>query len=100
MVNNIAHVKLMATRLGTYSMYVFKDLDVQDNYIMCTRLPNWQVPEIQIGDAGFLEYQYVEAGQEYYDLATEKMAKYLYTNVYFINFIQKTDILQNNETIL
>lgn len=100
MVTNTAYVELVATRLGTYSMYAFKDLDISNTYIMCTRLPNWQVPEIQIGDAGFLEYQYVIAGEEYFDVATDKMVKYQYTNIYFINFVQKTDILQNNEIIL
>jgi hypothetical protein len=100
MVNNTAYVELMATRLNTYSMYVFKNLDTPNSYIMCTRLPNWQVPEINIGDAGFLEYQHVKAGEEYFDITTEKMIKYLYTNIYFINFVQKTDILQNNEIIL
>lgn len=68
--------------------------------MLCTRLPNWQVPEIQIGDAGFLEYQVVEAGQEYFDIVQEKMTKYLYSNVYFINFVLQTDILKNNEIIL
>jgi hypothetical protein len=99
MVNNIAHVKLLAIRDGTYTMYVFQNLDTMA-YIMCTRLPNWQVPEIQIGDSGFLEYQFVEAGQEYFDATQEKMIRYLYTNVYFINFVQRTDILNNNEIIL
>lgn len=99
MVTTVAYVQLLAIRDGTYLMYVFQNLDTQA-YIMCTRLPNWQVPEIQIGDAGFLEYQYVEAGQEYFDIAQEKMVKYLYTNVYFINFVQKTDILKNQEIIL
>jgi len=99
MTKNTVHAKLLALREGTYTMYVFQDLD-NNAYIMCTRLPNWQVPEIQLGDAGFLEYQHVIAGEEYFDPAQEKMIQYLYTNVYFINFVQKTDILKNNEIIL
>lgn len=99
MIKNTAHVKLLALREGTYTMYVFQNLDT-NAYIMCTRLPNWQVPEIKLGDAGFLEYQYVTAGEEYFDPAQEKMIRYLYTNVYFINFVQKTDIFENNEIIL
>lgn len=95
----VAHVKLLAIRDGTYTMYVFQNLDTEE-YIMCTRLPNWQVPEIQIGDSGFLEYQYVYAGQEYFDIQQEKMVKYLYSNIYFINFIQKTNILEQDKIIL
>jgi hypothetical protein len=100
MVNNVIHAELVAEKGGTYTMYVFKNLDVPDAYVMCTRLPNWQIPEIQIGDAGFLEYQQVVAGQEYFNISTEQMTKYLYSNIYIINFIQKTDILNNNEIIL
>lgn len=100
MTNNIiAFTKLLAVREGTYSTYVFQNLD-DNTYIMCTRLPNWQVPEIQLGDIGFLEYQFVKSGEEYFDIATQATKYYLYSNVYFINFIQKTDILQNNEIIL
>lgn len=99
MVNNVDYVKLLAIREGNYTMYVFQKLDI-DTYIMCTRLPNWQVPEIQIGDTGFLEYQNVIAGEEYFDIVQEKMIRYLYSNIYFINFVQKIDILKNNEIIL
>lgn len=99
MVTTIVHVKLLAIRLGVYTQYVFQNLD-NKTYIMCTRLPNWQVPEIQVGDIGFLEYQEVKAGEQYFDPVQQQLVHYNYSNVYFINFIQKTDILQNNEIIL
>ena len=99
MVDKIELVKLLAVREGTYTVYVFQNLENRE-YIMCTRLPNWQVPEISIGDSGFLEYQIVTAGESYFSVAEEKMIQYFYSNVYFINFILKTDILKNDEIIL
>lgn len=95
----IEEVKLLAVREGTYTVYVFQNIETK-YYIMCTRLPNWQVPSITIGDIGFLEYNSVKAGETYYNPQTQKDETYNYTNVYFINFIHRTDILQNNEIIL
>lgn len=92
-------VKLLAVRDGVYTTYVFQNQETSE-YIMCTRLPNWQVPEISIGDIGFLEYQYVKAGESYFNPQLQTMEKYLYSNVYFINFIQNINILKNNEIIL
>jgi len=92
-------VKLLAIREGLYTVYVFKNLE-NDEYIMCTRLPNWQVPNIEIEDEGFLEYVTVKAGEEYFDPSTETFIKYKYSNIYFINFILKTNVLKNNEIIL
>lgn len=99
MVNNVKEVKLLAVRDGTYTCYVFQVIDALE-YIMCTRLPNWQVPEIKIGDVGYLDYQIVKAGEKYFDPKTGEMMSYLYSNIYFINFIPKTEILKNNEIIL
>lgn len=95
----IEKVKLLAVREGTYSIYVFQNVD-NGEYIMCTRLPNWQTPQITIGDIGFLEYQIVKAGESYYDPKQGIMVSYSYSNVYFINFVQGTNISQNNEIIL
>lgn len=95
----ISEVKLIALKEDIYSIYVFQDLNTKE-FIMCTRLPNWQIPEIFIGNEGFLKYQYVKAGEEYYDPQEQKYRKYLYTNVYLINFILKTDIIKGEEIIL
>lgn len=95
----IAEVKLLAVREGTYTMYVFQQLDTKE-YIMCTRLPNWRVPDVNIGDSGFLEYQSVKAGETYFNPKNETTVHYSYSNVYFLNFVQKTEILQNKEIIL
>ena len=45
MLSLVRHVKLLAIRESTYTMYVFQDLD-NGEFIMCTRLPNWHTPKI------------------------------------------------------
>ena len=94
----IREVKLLAVRDGIYTTYVFQTLDTKE-YIMCTRLPNWKVPEIAIGDEGFLQYQVVNAGEEYFSVAEQKNVKYNYSNIYFNNFILKTNNINNNKII-
>ncbi len=87
--------KLIAVRNGAYSIYVFKNLE-SDNYVMCTRLPNWQTPDITIGDIGFLKYEEVVAGQSYFNPATQTSETYKYSNVYFENFVKESDIVNLN----
>lgn len=88
--------KLLAIREGNYVMYVFRNLD-NNEYLMCTKLPNWQVPDINIGDVGFLLLEYVVAGQDFFDPQTFSTSKYLYTNVYFRNFIKES--VKTNENL-
>ena len=54
----IKKVKLIAIRDGQYTVYVFQEVDTSE-YIMCTRLPNWRVPDLELGTIGFLQYQIV-----------------------------------------
>jgi hypothetical protein len=89
--------ELLAIREGAYTIYVFKNLE-SNEFIMCTRLPSWQVPEIQIGDSGYLKYQKAKAGEEYFNPVTGEKQIYRYSNLYFLNFIQKTDINNSNIT--
>jgi hypothetical protein len=99
MLDKVIRVKLQAIKEGVYTMYVFKNLE-DSNYIMCTRLPNWQTPDISIGDVGFLNYQVVKAGEEYYNPITEEQIKYSYSNIYFINFVRESEIINNNSIII
>lgn len=99
MVELIDEVILMAVREGNYTMYVFKSM-VTNKFIMCTRMPNWQVPSINIHDVGFLQYKIVKSGDEYFNPTLGTTVKYLYSNVYFMNFIIKSTILQNNNEII
>lgn len=85
--------EFICKREGWYSNYVFKNLE-DDTYIMCTVLPNWEVPPLLSGDTGFLTYCYVEAGQEYTD-SSLKTRKYRYTKNYFKDFIKNIKEEQN-----
>lgn len=98
MVNVIVEAELLAIKEGQYTTYVF--IDNNNNYVMCTRLPNWQVPTINIGDRGFLQYQIVNSGDEYYNPITNEKQTFRYSNVYFNNFIQKSDLIKSDEIIL
>ena len=99
MVEFVTEAKLLAIKDGVYTIYVFKD-NINNKYIMCTRLPNWQVQEINIGDEGYLQYQEIKAGDEYYDISIEKNKKYNYSNIYFNNFVKKSEKINKEEIIL
>ena len=95
----VERVKLLAIKESNYTMYVFQNLDTFE-YIMCTKPPNWQTDDIMVGEEGFLKYESVKAGEEYYDPNTETSITYKYTNTYFTNFIRKSEITNNNNIIL
>ena len=69
MVELVLPAKLVATREGKYTMYVFKNAETNE-FIMCTKLPNWNTPEVFIGDVGFLQIEVDKAGEEYFDVKT------------------------------
>lgn len=78
-----------------YTNYVFQNLEMQEisiyRYVTVTKCPNWQFSnKIKIGDIGFLEYEYAEAGEEYFDRTSNSKKQYSYTSNYFMNFIKET----------
>lgn len=80
------HGKLLQKKEGLYTLYVFQ----KDNgeYLMCTKLPNWGPYQISVGDSGFCTIQIVQAGEEYYDRNTDEIIKYMFSNIYFKEFIE------------
>lgn len=90
--------KLVALKEGIYTIYVF-ELDI-GGYIMCTKLPNWDVPNISIGIQGFFTYTEAIAGETYFNPKIDKLMKYNYTNIYFINFIEDNLQIENKEIII
>lgn len=81
--------KLVALRedIGGYIVYVFQDLDTTE-YEMCTRLPNWNEPILEIGDVGYIEIEDVYAGYSTYcDINTGEICSYKYDNNYFRSFV-------------
>ena len=89
------HVTLRAKNidLDGYTTYVFENLKYHDwyfEYIMCVQFPNWDQPEIQIGDSGYVNVKYVEGGiSQWYD--GEKLNVYKNTNVVFLKFIKEPE---------
>ena len=75
-----------------YTTYVFRLLDPEDiaiwtyKTLTCTRYPNWQCRELQIGDEGYVEINIVKAGIDtWYD--GEKQIPYKNNAKQFLKFI-------------
>ena len=87
--------------LGGYITYVFKNLDSinnYDRYVMCTRFPNWETPNVNIGEIGFLKYKEIEGGKDkYYDNHENLFKSYKFNGIHFIDFVA---IKQNNKDII
>jgi len=89
------HCKLVAKEhdLGGYTTYVFQNLDeknIYDKYLMCTRWPNWEHRNLNLGENGYLTYKEVVAGIDtWYDGTS--FIPYNYTNIIFIKFVKESD---------
>lgn len=94
------HGKLVAIRDDFYTLYVFQNLDEPNNslmrYITVTKPPNWSGRLPEDGDVGFVECEYVDAGDEYYKRDSGNKETYKYTQCYFLNFIKDKDKIDNN----
>lgn len=83
-----------------YITYVFKCLEdnVESNYIMCTRYPNWDHRSLKLGEEGFLTYEEIRAGVDtWYD--GNSMKPYKYNSIQFLKFIEKPESL-NHEYVM
>ena len=93
--------EVVAIQEGRYVSYVFKNLDeVNDSllrYITVTKIPNWDIPSLVIGDVGYFECEYVNAGDTYYKTSTETTERYNYTSCYLLNFIRKDKQINQKE---
>ena len=98
----VAKAKLIAIRkdVGNYTVYVFKNIfpkDNEDKFIMCTRFPNWNCTELEIGDIGYVKVQIVQAGKNtWFDPNNQKLVPYNYDGVHFLDFVYekpKKDII-------
>lgn len=77
-----------------YVTYVFECLDVEvikhSKYIMCTRYPNWNHRNIDLGEVGYLNCMEIRAGiDKWFD--GHKMIPYNYNGIQFIKFIPKPE---------
>jgi hypothetical protein len=46
---------------------------------------------LKLGDIGFVEYDLVEAGEDYFERDTGEIKQYSYSTNYFMNFIRKKE---------
>lgn len=85
--------KLLASEEDTlgYITYVFlcldKEIQRQTKYLMCTRFPNWEHRNLEIGEIGYLTIFEIRAGiDKWFD--GNKMVPYNYNNIQFLKFIK------------
>lgn len=94
-------VEVVAISDQQYVQYVFKNLDELENsflrYVTATKCPNWEGYSPNIGDVGYVQCEYVEAGETYLNRASNETSHYNYTNCYFLNFIKETEQITNKE---
>lgn len=93
---NTIRSKLVAKQDGVYKNYVFQNLDQENNsifkYITVTECPNWNLTKnLKIGDIGYLEYEFVEAGDEYFKRDSKETKQYNFTTNYLLNFIEEKE---------
>lgn len=78
---------------GGYISYVFRNLDSNvpfgHKYCLVVRCPNWQHRALELNEIGYLTYEEVYAGDNWYDPQTGEMVPYKYTNCYFLKFVKE-----------
>lgn len=78
-----------------YQIIVFENLEnapFGKKYIMLTCFPNWQSRIPDVGEKGYVTYNFVEEGiDKWYDSSTGKFIPYNYTNLIFIKFVKEVD---------
>lgn len=100
MQEHIVEVKVVAKRSGHYTNLVFQVLKNSDEFIICTVLPNWGIPEINVGDIGFLQYNIIRPGDEYLDIETGEIKLYRYRQNYVNNFILSSEIKNKQQELI
>ena len=94
------YCKIVAKDVNQYTTIVVEDLHRNETddlkYVTVVKLPNWYNScNIEIGDIGYLQFQYVESGKsKWFNKISQDYEIYKYNNNYFINFIIKRD--ENN----
>ena len=86
-----------------YKTIVVKNLDDSSFgklYFMLVIFPNWQSTIPEIGETGFLTYDFVSAGDTYFDRMTDSFKKYNFTNLVFIKFVKEQDTFYLKDIII
>ena len=87
------HCKIVAIEDGQYTAIVVEDLNRIETddlkYVTVVKCPNWDISTFEIGDTGYLQFQYVEGGKtQWYNKDSKD---------YFISFIKEKDICNQKE---
>lgn len=90
--------KVMELSKGTYSKMVIQDLESLE-YVMLTVFPNWQGEIPSKNQIGYIEFEFVEAGTEYYNKDLKIYETYSNTHLIFKTFIQETPKNQEDVTL-
>lgn len=97
--NTVIKARLVAKRESDYSVYVFENLDADptdwsSKYIMCTKCPNWESPEIEDFEEGYLEFLFVNSGTDkWYSHELGEWFYYRYSANYFQSFVPITHVV-------
>lgn len=88
-----ARVEVVEKEEGLYSTYIFKDLDLENEYYMIIKYPNWNQGPINIGDIGYVTYYIIIAGvSKWYVNSGENIKEvytpYNYTHLALVKFIK------------
>ena len=85
--------KLIAkhTDVFDYTTYAFQNVD-NNEYVLCTRFPNWSDPILSIGDKGYLNYRDIKEGVDlWYNDANGDMVPYKYSFTQYVKFVPYKD---------
>lgn len=83
-----------------YKSLVIQDLS-NDNYLMLTVFPNWQGLIPEVGDVGFIEFEFAEAGKtEWFNKNLAEFNIYKNTYLVFKQFVKSSEIIENNKIII
>lgn len=92
---SIIHGKLVAVQDDFYTVYVFENLEEPKNsllhYVAATKPPNWKGKAPEYDAPGFIEVEYVNAGDKYIQRNTGETQTYKYTQCYFVNFVKEVE---------
>lgn len=93
---------LVAKRSGEYTKYIFKsnykktdkEGRITDEFISVVKPPNWRGQEVDVGQNGFLQYKFAQAGDTWFNKETGGWEHYGYTANYFIDFVPMTHVIE------
>lgn len=92
---------IVAYQEGQYKQMVIKNLDELENswdrYIMMTICPNWQGVLPKLNDTGYIEFEEVKGGDNYFRVTTGNIDTYKYSGCYFLNFIKEPEIIESKK---